>query len=344
SMNLQPFRVDIDDLDHQCFCLGYMASAKSVSHRLGGLYCLYCLHETQPFKPPFRIYLSRWQLKRLKELVAHAKEKNIELVYRVVNNMIDRNLFLYGASEFNEGYIEEETSELINVENACAQHPNKSTRIYKMLPHSGFVIGVRFTFGYDESSDDYKVVCDLRAFHWMVHDTPMSYHHYRLTNIVSLDLANETYGEVSPPPLYGGKCDRGISTAFVVSTVHAIKDIDAANEHSSERCTAQGSRVNTAEKEVILPESSDKMDLDRLSYTLDEGIYAIGMGRFQYMILAYAGVGGLGKAMKLMTMTNVGLEAQHDLELSITDQNIISVFTYIAMVVGALTWGFVADR
>ncbi|GKA26742.1 hypothetical protein Tco_0712851, partial [Tanacetum coccineum] len=41
------------------------------------------------------------------------------------------------------------------------------------------------------------------AFHWMVSDTPMSYHHHRLTNIVSLDLANETYGEVSPPPLYG---------------------------------------------------------------------------------------------------------------------------------------------
>ncbi|GJX67227.1 thiamine thiazole synthase, chloroplastic-like protein [Tanacetum coccineum] len=50
-----------------------------------------------------------------------------------------------------------------------------------------------------------------RAFHWMVRDTPMSYHQYRLTNIVSLDLANETYGEVSPPPLYGEKCDGGIS-------------------------------------------------------------------------------------------------------------------------------------
>nr|GEW43595.1 organic cation/carnitine transporter 7-like [Tanacetum cinerariifolium] len=86
------------------------------------------------------------------------------------------------------------------------------------------------------------------------------------------------------------------------------------------------------------------MDLERLSYTVDEGIFAIGMGRFQYMILAYAEVGALGKAMELMPMTYVGLEAQHDLELSNTDQNIIFVFTYIAMVVGALTWGFVMDR
>ncbi|GKC59069.1 small nuclear RNA activating complex, subunit SNAP43 protein [Tanacetum coccineum] len=39
-------------------CLGYMTSTDSISHRLGGLYCLYCIHETQPFNPPFRIYLS----------------------------------------------------------------------------------------------------------------------------------------------------------------------------------------------------------------------------------------------------------------------------------------------
>nr|GEY37794.1 organic cation/carnitine transporter 7-like [Tanacetum cinerariifolium] len=77
---------------------------------------------------------------------------------------------------------------------------------------------------------------------------------------------------------------------------------------------------------------------------VDEGISAIGMGRLQYMILAYAGVGALGKAMELMPMTYVGLEAQHDLELSNTEENIIFVFTYIAMVVGALTWGFVMDR
>nr|GEW43594.1 organic cation/carnitine transporter 7-like [Tanacetum cinerariifolium] len=82
------------------------------------------------------------------------------------------------------------------------------------------------------------------------------------------------------------------------------------------------------------------MDLERLSYTVDEGISAIGMGRFQYTLLAYAGVVALGKAMELMCMTYVGLAVHHDLELSITDQNIIFVFTYIAMVVGALIWGF----
>lgn len=43
---------------HMCMHAGYMIGTASLSHRLGGLYCLYCLYETQPFKPPFKIYLS----------------------------------------------------------------------------------------------------------------------------------------------------------------------------------------------------------------------------------------------------------------------------------------------
>lgn len=37
---------------------GHMVSAAPLSRRLGGLYCLYCLYETQPFKPSYKIYLS----------------------------------------------------------------------------------------------------------------------------------------------------------------------------------------------------------------------------------------------------------------------------------------------
>lgn len=37
---------------------GYMICTNSLSQRLGALYVLYCLYETQPFKPPFKIYLS----------------------------------------------------------------------------------------------------------------------------------------------------------------------------------------------------------------------------------------------------------------------------------------------
>lgn len=37
---------------------GHMISAGPLPRRLGALYILYCLHETQPYKPSFKIYLS----------------------------------------------------------------------------------------------------------------------------------------------------------------------------------------------------------------------------------------------------------------------------------------------
>ncbi|CAL9781671.1 unnamed protein product [Musa acuminata subsp. burmannicoides] len=34
----------------------YSYSIRALLRRLGGLYCLYCLYETQPYKPAFKIY------------------------------------------------------------------------------------------------------------------------------------------------------------------------------------------------------------------------------------------------------------------------------------------------
>ncbi|XP_024960673.1 uncharacterized protein LOC112501213 [Cynara cardunculus var. scolymus] len=106
-------------------CLGYMTSTASISHRLGGLYCLYCLHETQPFKPPFKIYLCTREIKRLKELVIDAKKEKIGIVHTLVNSMLERNLFLYGAIDLKEGSVEERVNELTDIQNARVQHANK---------------------------------------------------------------------------------------------------------------------------------------------------------------------------------------------------------------------------
>ncbi|KAJ9551034.1 hypothetical protein OSB04_015079 [Centaurea solstitialis] len=106
-------------------CIGYMTSTTSISHRLGGLYCLYCLHETQPFKPPFKIYLCTREIKRLKELVIDAKKEKIGIVHSLVNSMLERNLFLYGAIDLKEGSVEERVNELTDIQNARVQHANK---------------------------------------------------------------------------------------------------------------------------------------------------------------------------------------------------------------------------
>ncbi|KAJ8513570.1 hypothetical protein OPV22_004004 [Ensete ventricosum] len=56
------------------YSISHMVSIGAPSRRLGGLYCLYCLYETQPYKPAFKIYLSLCELKRLKILVIDAKK------------------------------------------------------------------------------------------------------------------------------------------------------------------------------------------------------------------------------------------------------------------------------
>nr|GMC65170.1 Small nuclear RNA activating complex (SNAPc), subunit SNAP43 [Ipomoea batatas] len=67
------------------YSVGYAVSTRSLSHRLGGLYCLYCLFETQPFKPPFKIYLSLDLIKQRSTEYAMAKKQAIEEASKAVD-------------------------------------------------------------------------------------------------------------------------------------------------------------------------------------------------------------------------------------------------------------------
>ncbi|KAB1669963.1 hypothetical protein ES319_1Z211400v1 [Gossypium barbadense] len=83
--------------------ISHMVNVDSLTCRLGGLYCLYCLYETQPFKPPFKIYLSLREMEKLKTLVAEAKEMGIKVVPALVKRMMETNMFLFGFVDLNEG-------------------------------------------------------------------------------------------------------------------------------------------------------------------------------------------------------------------------------------------------
>ncbi|XP_027330443.1 uncharacterized protein LOC113846409 isoform X1 [Abrus precatorius] len=102
-------------------CIGYMVGTASLSHRLGGLYCLYCLYETQPFKPPFKVYLSLGELKKLRILVVDAKANNIKVVPALVKKMLERNTFLFGAVDLTEGSVTETVKQLQQLQNARIQ-------------------------------------------------------------------------------------------------------------------------------------------------------------------------------------------------------------------------------
>ncbi|XP_073278507.1 uncharacterized protein [Primulina huaijiensis] len=102
--------------------IGHMVSSSgSLSNRLGGLYCLYCLFETQPFKPCFKIYLSLGELRTLKNLVVKAKSEGLKVVSVMVKSMLEKNMFLFGYVGVNEGSVTERVNELTDIQNAHVQ-------------------------------------------------------------------------------------------------------------------------------------------------------------------------------------------------------------------------------
>ncbi|TKY54820.1 Small nuclear RNA activating complex (SNAPc), subunit SNAP43 [Spatholobus suberectus] len=102
-------------------CIGYMVGTASLSHRVGGLYCLYCLYETQPFNPSFKVYVSLGELKKLRILVADAKANDIKVVPALVSRMLERNMFLFGSVDLMEGCVTETVNQLQQLQNARIQ-------------------------------------------------------------------------------------------------------------------------------------------------------------------------------------------------------------------------------
>ncbi|KFK29952.1 hypothetical protein AALP_AA7G199100 [Arabis alpina] len=98
--------------------IGHMVSIHSLSRRLGGLYCLYCLHETQPFKPKFRIYISLKELEKLRDVIVEVKDKGVEIAVVVAKQMLDKNVFIFGAVDLNEASATETINQLTELQNA----------------------------------------------------------------------------------------------------------------------------------------------------------------------------------------------------------------------------------
>ncbi|KAG9456296.1 hypothetical protein H6P81_000804 [Aristolochia fimbriata] len=92
--------------------IGHMVSTVSLSRRLGGLYCLYCLYETQPFRPTFKIYMSLRELKLLRSLVVEAKLNDAKVGLAVVKRMLERNSFLFGYVDLEGSRVNERVCEV----------------------------------------------------------------------------------------------------------------------------------------------------------------------------------------------------------------------------------------
>jgi snRNA-activating protein complex subunit 1 len=61
------------------------------------------------------------ELNKLKELVVDAKEKGVKVVSAVVKRMLEKNMFLFGCLEINEGSVTETVNQLTELQNARIQ-------------------------------------------------------------------------------------------------------------------------------------------------------------------------------------------------------------------------------
>ncbi|KAJ4886476.1 Organic cation/carnitine transporter 7 [Raphanus sativus] len=80
------------------------------------------------------------------------------------------------------------------------------------------------------------------------------------------------------------------------------------------------------------------------SFTVDEALVGIGFGKFQLYVLAYAGMGWVAEAMEMMLLSFVGPAVQSLWSLSAREESLITSVVFAGMLIGAYSWGIVADK
>ncbi|KAI9084495.1 hypothetical protein K1719_033483 [Acacia pycnantha] len=80
------------------------------------------------------------------------------------------------------------------------------------------------------------------------------------------------------------------------------------------------------------------------SNTIDEALTAMGFGKFQLLVLVYAGLGWTAEAMEVMILSVVGPAVQSAWSLSPQQENLITSVVFAGTLIGAYTWGIVSDK
>ncbi|XWS19200.1 hypothetical protein CRYUN_Cryun32bG0110700 [Craigia yunnanensis] len=80
------------------------------------------------------------------------------------------------------------------------------------------------------------------------------------------------------------------------------------------------------------------------TFTVDEALLAMGFGKFQILVLAYAGMGWVSEAMEMMLLSFIGPAVQSLWGLSSHAESLITSVVFVGMLVGAYSWGVVSDK
>ncbi|KAL6640977.1 hypothetical protein ACP70R_019158 [Stipagrostis hirtigluma subsp. patula] len=80
------------------------------------------------------------------------------------------------------------------------------------------------------------------------------------------------------------------------------------------------------------------------TYTVDDALLSSGFGRFQILILSYAGIGLVAEAMEMMLLSFVGPSVQLEWKLTAHQESLITSVVFVGMLIGAYSWGVVSDN
>lgn len=86
------------------------------------------------------------------------------------------------------------------------------------------------------------------------------------------------------------------------------------------------------------------MEDQSLVYTVDEALADMRFGKFQALVLVYAGLGWFAEATEMMLISFVGSEIKSEWGLSSSEESLLSTVVFACMLVGAYAWGVVSDN
>ncbi|KAK2646137.1 hypothetical protein Ddye_021332 [Dipteronia dyeriana] len=86
------------------------------------------------------------------------------------------------------------------------------------------------------------------------------------------------------------------------------------------------------------------MEGENVVYTLDEALSAMKFGKYQGLVLAYAGLGWISEGMEIMILSFVGSAVKSQWKLSSGEESALSTVVFFGMLVGACSWGIISDK
>lgn len=78
-------------------------------------------------------------------------------------------------------------------------------------------------------------------------------------------------------------------------------------------------------------------------HTLDEALASVGFGNFQYLVLAYAGLGWFSEAAEIMILSFIGPAVKSQWGLSPGEESLLTTTVFAGELVGAYFWGLISD-